>query len=118
MSHDNPAKDSEPRWGDSENRMIEQTSDKEHPCNATGLEDSWVLADWAIEHACPDIYKKGGGYWGAQCIPNWGILRGAVEAVVRRAQQAPRPSLAASGETPRTDARRSGRDAGSMDKTP
>ena len=42
------------------------------------LESVWDLADSIIEEAYPNIYGVEKGMWGAQRIPNWGILRGAI----------------------------------------
>ena len=48
-------------------------------------EDYFNIADKAIERAYPDCDSKGKGWWGAQRIPNYGILRGAIEQYVREA---------------------------------
>ena len=42
------------------------------------LESVRDLADSIIEEAYPNIYGVEKGMWGAQRIPNWGILRGAI----------------------------------------
>ena len=47
------------------------------------LRDTFEIADEVIEQAYPDVDKKGKGWWGAQRIPNWGILRGAIEKAIR-----------------------------------
>ena len=45
--------------------------------------DTFEISDNVIEKAYPDIFKKGLGWWGHKRIPNWGILRGAIEQAVR-----------------------------------
>jgi hypothetical protein len=41
------------------------------------------IADKVIAHAYPS--DKGSGWWGEQRIPNYGILRGAIEAAIKEA---------------------------------
>lgn len=44
----------------------------------TSVRDAWDIADDIIEYIYPDFYHKGKGWWGAQRIPNYGILRGSI----------------------------------------
>lgn len=55
-----------------------QVSASRVPLN-DGLErGAFDIADTVIEEAYPNIYGKEKGWWGAQRIPNFGILRGAI----------------------------------------
>ena len=51
--------------------------------NSKMTEDEWDIADRIIKEAYPDVYNKGNGWWGAQPIPNFGILRGAIARAIR-----------------------------------
>jgi hypothetical protein len=46
-------------------------------------QDTFEIADEVIEKAYPDYALKGKGWWGCQRIPNYGILRGAIEQAIR-----------------------------------
>ena len=52
------------------------------------MKDIFDLADKAISDAYPDCDNRGKGWWGAQRIPNYGILRGAIEKIIRNAIEA------------------------------
>lgn len=66
--------------------LLAEKSNSEHEAVQVGtvspdLEaggDPWQAADRAIHEAYPDMDGKGAGWWGAQRIPNFGILRGAI----------------------------------------
>lgn len=53
-----------------------------------GKGSEFDIADRAIKAAYPDIDNRGNGWWGAQPIPNFGILRGAIanEVALLRSQ--------------------------------
>ena len=46
--------------------------------SAGDTKDAFDAADRAINNAYPDFDNKGPGFWGAQRIPNFGILRGSI----------------------------------------
>ena len=53
-------------------------------CGGTMVrKDCFDLADEAIASAYPDCNNLGKGWWGAQRIPNYGILKGAIERTIR-----------------------------------
>ena len=49
------------------------------------MENTFEKADKVIGKVYPDTAQKGPGWWGEQRIPNYGILRGAIERAVREA---------------------------------
>ena len=62
---------------------------KTEPCNQSELierlgADPFDIADRVIEEAYPNYYNREKGWWGAQRIPNFGILRGAIASAIQR----------------------------------
>ena len=51
--------------------------------------DPFDIADQVIEQAYPNFYNREKGWWGAQRIPNWGILRGAIAAAIYKERTRP-----------------------------
>ncbi len=52
------------------------------------MKDFFDLADKAIAEAYPDCDNRGNGYWGAQRIPNYGILKGAIARIIHETVKA------------------------------
>jgi len=48
--------------------------------------DYFIIANEVINKAYPDFHNKGAGWWGMQKIPNFGILRGAIVAALKKVE--------------------------------
>lgn len=60
---------------------------------------AWDIADRIIGEAYPDFYEKGPGWWGAQRVANWGILRGAIVSAIMDLRAAPPAPVSRAGLT-------------------